>query len=352
MDQLNRDLTYFNQINDVCLQVDIKPGHDFGTTDCVIKVQEPENSQVSLFADNGGRSTTGQYRTGLTVSNQSLSGNRDSLNFTGLNAGGSFAGAISYSAPVNTRGMRLGIGYDKNNANIISGPFKALDISAQSTDFYASVGQPLHASNHFKADLSVEWHERKSGTRFSGDQLIDSVVRAGVLGYSTLSYDQNGAWYTRQDITRSLSGSSNAMGFSRYNLTFARQQLLGKDRNLFLRATTQFTGDNGIPSSELFTIGGMSSVRGFSEGLRSADNGYLVTTEYNFPFSSSKKVRGSVFIDHGAAGEETLTSIGFGTLLNFSGYQSGRISVGVPLGSYADYNQNVRVHFFFQSTIR
>jgi len=100
LDSLEDELFYFNATNDVSLQSELKAGHNYGTTDLILRVKEPEKISGNLFFDNAGRSETGLCRYGLNITNSSLTSNRDSLNLVYFVAEGTQAGALSYSFPV------------------------------------------------------------------------------------------------------------------------------------------------------------------------------------------------------------------------------------------------------------
>jgi hemolysin activation/secretion protein len=119
---------------------------------------------------------------------------------------------------------------------------------------------------------------------------------------------------------------------------------------------------------EQFQIGGMATVRGYSEGLKIGDDGYFVSLEMHTPMPQWKifgqalheMVQGVLFVDHGGAfpykgNDESidhtdyLTSVGGGMLFQFSQYLGGRVYLGVPLGERENDQDSLRLHFFLQS---
>ena len=119
-----------------------------------------------------------------------------------------------------------------------------------------------------------------------------------------------------------------------------------------------------------FQIGGLYTVRGYTEGLLQGDSGYSFSAEYDVPLTSgastpgrnpfTDKWRAFVFIDHGgtfpfkgdgASGDsdDYLTSLGFGFRMNLGNVAQGRIVVGFPLFQRDDKEEGVRVHFYLQS---
>lgn len=363
LDTLEQQLSYFNKTNDIQLRAELKAGKQFGTTDCILKVIEPKNEQAVLFSDNAGNSDTGKYRGGLTWQNSSLSGKRDSLAITALGAKGTLAGSIAYNLPIDNKGTRLGISYDKNQTNVIAGPFESLDIKGNVYDAALTLSRPVIVKTNFKADAFLELHAKKSNTYFSDAELLNTDVRTLIAGYATQLVEKNSLLYIRHDLTTGSKSFGGDKEFYKYNISVVRQKQLSGDRLLMLRAAGQFAIGQNLPSSEQFSLGGMNTVRGYSESLITGDKGYLLSAELQFPISGSAKIKGLAFIDHGGSfpykgngetvdHEDFLTSIGVGTIINFSKATSGRIIIGIPLGHRSDYSQDARVHFFLQSMIK
>ena len=62
---LNKDLLIFNATNDVQLRLVMQPGKAPGTTDYVIEAYEPKKQNWTVFTDNAGSYSTGEWRGGL-----------------------------------------------------------------------------------------------------------------------------------------------------------------------------------------------------------------------------------------------------------------------------------------------
>ncbi len=153
-----------------------------------------------------------------------------------------------------------------------------------------------------------------------------------------------------------------------------RQQVVSNDAVLVLKGSGQLSTVSLLPSPEQFQIGGMSTVRGYPEGMLIGDHGDLVSAELNFPlplpepevlgFSPRKALQGFVFADHGGAfpykgNNESINkndfltgvNVGVGLNLNFTKYLSGKVSMGVPLQTYRTACGGARFYFYFQSAL-
>jgi hemolysin activation/secretion protein len=370
---LERDLQYFNLTNDVQLKAEIKPGDKFGTTDYILKAEEPRNYQVSLFTDNAGRETVGSNRAGMTLTDASLLGIRDQLSATGVWSEGTRALSASYSIPVTSIGTRLGVYYDYNSINVISGAYQNLDITGGASNYGFSVTQPIIVRSTFLVNGFAGMDFKESTTEFSGVQLFKTTVRTVKAGFDFQSYDAKGAWFSSHSVTRGLHVLGGDTTFYKYNLSVVRQQLLTRRVVALFRGTGQISDNKHLPSVEQFLIGGMATVRGYEEALLSGNDGYQVSAEVQFPLASwgtgttgpeqVDKIKGLVFIDHGAAipykgsnesinRYDFLTSGGFGLLLNFSKYLTGRVVVGIPFDKRDESSgRDVRIHFYAQSLL-
>ena len=358
LDSLEQQLTYFNMLNDVRLRAELKPGTVFGTTDIVIIAQEPANEQVVFFSDNAGGKTTGQYRYGFTWTNRSLTGNRDTLSLMPVWSKGTFAGSFSYSVPVNNG--RLAISHNRNRIDILSGPYAHLNVEGYSTDTGLSYTWPQSVRAGFKTEHSLELHAKDSETLFDGTKLVDTAVKTAVYGYTLQANSNTKAVYVRHDITRGYadSGQSQHNHFIKYSMSAVRQQALADGVILTLRLSGQLTPDKNLPTVEQFSLGGMSSVRGYANGLLMGDKGYAVNAEWSKALS--KKTTGLIFIDHGGAfpykgnnesidSNDFLTSFGVGVTLKFSQENVVKLALGLPM-QHQDKN-SPRLHFIWQSTM-
>ena len=111
-----------------------------------------------------------------------------------------------------------------------------------------------------------------------------------------------------------------------------------------LRANYQVIPKDDVPYADQFTIGGLASVRGYSEGLLIGRSGYVVSGELLFPLAPRTRVdkktnevknfignyvKGFIFCDHGMVFPYKGT--GFGARINLPGDLSLRLAWGIPL---------------------
>jgi len=367
---LEDDLVYFNTTNDVQIKAELKPGKEFGTTDCIVRASEPRNYDVQVFADNAGRKDVGRERIGILVRDNSLFGIRDPFTVSATYADGTTGASASYNVPINARGTRIGASYDYNQIKLRSGALEELDISGNSYDASVSLNHPLVATPRFQLNGFLAAHKKKSVTELAEVKFFDVKVITAEYGIDFNRFDNYGFWYSLHKLTNGFDRwGGGDKTFFKYNLYLTRLVAFKNDVVMLFRGSGQLSDSDQLPSTEQFQLGGLSTVRGYSEGLLIGDEGYFTSAELHLPIpvpqddysiKFTNKVKGVIFVDHGAvfpykAGEsinhdDFLTSVGFGFILNFSKYLTGRLNWGVPLGNREKEGQNnIKFHFYLQS---
>ncbi len=352
LQSLENDLQYFNNTNDgVQLKAELAPGKKTGTVDLYLKAAERPHTQYALFMDNAGRDQTGLYRLGFSAANNSLIGYQDRLSLFLLRAEGTVAGSVSYDFPLSIKGSRLGIGYSKNQTQIIAGDFQSVDIQGDYSEYNLSLTKPMLVEEYKKVDGFFELHVKESDTYFSGAKLLTADVKTAVVGFANQSVDEKGIWNFRNSFTRGELGEKQL--FSKYNLSFVRQKSLEKGV-LTTTFTGQLTTDHMLPSSEQFSIGGMATIRGYEEGRLTGDQGYCFNVEVSEQIN--EKLQGFIFLDHGGVfpykgneeeinHDDYLTSTGLGFLVNIKKNLTGKIVLGLPL----ELDDEPAFHFSLQT---
>ncbi|MDU4960067.1 MAG: ShlB/FhaC/HecB family hemolysin secretion/activation protein [Sporomusaceae bacterium] len=355
---LERQLTGFNLANDIRVRAELKPGAAFGTTDIVLVVQEPVNEQLSFFSDNAGSKTTGRYRYGLSYFNRSLTGNRDSLSLTPVWSKGSFSGSAFYNVAM-TNGGRVGISYDRSRIDIISGQFAHLNIEGYSNDLALHFTWPMAVRPGFRSEQSLQLHLKNSETLFDGSKILNTDTNTLAWELSFQTGAERRATLVKHGIVRGYTddGSGNQQ-FVKYTLSVVRQQAFVSGTMQTLRLNGQLTADRSLPTVEQFSLGGMSSVRGYPGGVGNGDKGYLISAEWTRPLS--EQVMGLLFIDHGGAipykgaglgetSDDFLTSVGVGLTTKFDDSNSAKLVLGFPLQHRDEYSP--RLHFVWQASL-
>lgn len=348
--KLEEDLIRFNALYEPKLRADVRAGAEVGKTDITIEVQEAEKYHLTTFADNAGRDTVGENRIGAIYKVNNLLGVNDSIQVVATGTSGSRSYGFSYSIPVSKDDMRLDVSYNYGNIKIVNGPFVPLDITGSSRDLSVGLTQP------FSVGINRQWaaysrlSARNSISKFSGFTQQDLDLNVIALGLSGEAHYNTYAWSLDNSLnfgTKSFGGEDS---FTYYRANASRVDRLTDRLQLLTKAGLQYSFTQVIPSGEQFQVGGLYSVRGFSEGLLSGRNGYFGSVELraalnsppqNSPTGLPPLVQGLVFFEHGAAlpyrpgqsitKDDYLTSAGVGLMMDFGSRISTRLTFAYPL---------------------
>ena len=348
--KLEEDLIRFNALYEPKLRADVRAGAEVGKTDITIEVQEAEKYHLTTFADNAGRDTVGESRIGAIYKVNNLLGVNDSIQVVATGTSGSRSYGFSYSIPVSKDDMRLDVSYNYGNIKIVNGPFVPLDITGSSRDLTVGLTQP------FSVGINRQWaaysrlSSRNSISKFSGFTQQDLDLNLIALGLSGEAHYNTYAWSLDNSLnfgTKSFGGEDS---FTYYRVNASRVDRLTDRLQLLTKAGLQYSFTQVIPSGEQFQVGGIYSVRGFSEGLLSGRNGYFGSVELraalnsppqNSPTGFPPLVQGLAFFEHGAAlpyrpgqsitKDDYLTSAGVGLMMDFGSRISTRLTFAYPL---------------------
>lgn len=359
IERLNEKLLLFNATNDVQLRIAMKAGSKEGTTDYVITAYEPQQYVFGLFSDNAGSQTSGLYRGGMFWQDRSLTGNRDSLFLSSSWTKGTKSFAAGYVTPINHNGTKLGVNYSTNSVHIIDGPMEPLNIKGHSYAMGLSLTQPIRTTETVKSEGGIEYTYQNSQTDFMHMPWVDDTIQGVSLFFDQIDYGRTTVFYqkhayrfgTYKDITE------NTSRFGKYTFNSMYQKVWSAGQTLTARLDGQIPSKQYLPSAEQFYIGGMYSVRGYTESLLGGDGGVMGSIEYAVPLTSSKQTSAYVFLDGGsvwgasAFNDRDLIGTGFGIKSTFAGHMSVNVGVGFPLiRTVNDEEQSrARVHFSFNS---
>jgi len=370
--ELEKDVVFFNRTGDVNIKAELKPGAQTGTTDFILKAEEPPRYQVLAYADNAGREEVGRERIGMRAEDRSLFGYRDVLMLNMLGSDGTVSVNASYNIPFGETGTSIGGNFDFSRITYEKGPLTTLEIDGESKNFGFRLTQPVAVEENYKIDGYVGFNRKASNTDFDQVRLFETIVNEFVAGCNYQAAEDNGAWQISQYVTIGKKNEGDDRDFITYNLQAGRLLRFNNEIAALFRGGLQLSDSKLLPSFEQFQIGGTATVRGYTEGLLSGDNGYFLSAELNFPFLAQTctlmgiplrdKIKGFIFLDHGGAfpykgddqsidSDDFLTGAGFGLIFNFSKYLSGKMICGIPLSKPNGDVEDAELHFYFQSNL-
>lgn len=368
---LEDDIVKFNNNNDVKLRVELSAGEHQGETDINLKAVEPFPFRIAFMSDNQGRQSIGKARWGSMLSADSLFGHRDKLSLGGYLGHGNRVGFADYNFPLNKYGTRLGASVSAGNIAVINGPMRPFGIGGTSQVYSVYLTHPLLDRQGFNLSSYTAGSIKHSTTDISGYKLYDLSTFSVTQGFTAKKDTERGIWYTGHYGSVGFKALGGDEDFFKYEGNITRLHDFGKGIIGQFRVSGQYSPENRLPWMEQFQIGGLSTVRGYSEGLLLGKSGYFASAEIITPLPFLPKaigsdrlgyiypremIKGAVFMDNGMifpykAGDaidsgEFLMSWGLGLRVNIARDLAARLYWGFGLKNrYETDNHFGRFHF-------
>lgn len=369
---LEKQVITFNNNNDVKLNVKIKPGEEVGTTDVDIKTDDKFPFHITGVFDNMGRENIGVLRGGAIISSDSLFGIRDKF------AGGAYFGKHSqvafadYNAPINNKGTRLGGSFSYNHVSIKNGPFKDFGIKGKTFAYTGYVSHPIIQKPNMSLNSYTAANIKLTSTDVSDITLFKTRTYSGTQGLNARWDTPKGIWLTGHYGTVGYFDSDGHNdAFFKYEGNGVRLHDFGHGIIGEFRVAGQWSPTDKLPWIEQYQTGGMSSIRGYSEGVLIGRSGYNTTAEIITPIPFlPKKIGGekigyisprdiikfAAFVDHGGIFSDTsgtlpdnqfLVGTGAGLRINMTNELMARLYWGFGLvnTSYEADHKTGRFHF-------
>ncbi len=372
---MEQDLKRFNRnARSVQMSAKLKPGEEYGTTDVILHAEEKFPYHFTASWDSFGRETTGLMRGGLMLSTDSFLGFQDRLTGAINLSRGAQNPFIDYNVPINKKGTRLGVSYMYGNNKVKSGQYKEFDLGANTHVLSTYITHPLIDNEKGALNFNTSANFKFSKATISDyiySNYKDYNLAVGLGGHRNFkrSVLYGSLYSTNGIIDDHIRHNSNF--FTKITADGYYVHYLPKGIIATLRAGGQYS-PHDIQYIEQYQIGGISSVRGYSESLLLAASSYFVSAELllpipflpetiNVPFTKGEKqyrlrdsFKFAVFYDQGAifpheGHVETpnfLMSVGAGIRMAISKFITARLYVGIPLMNTSMYHEaNARVHF-------
>ncbi len=318
---VQRQLLLMNDQRDLNVRSVLREGSKEGEVDVVLQVSDSRPLHFGIDYNNLGSRTTGEHRLGATFQWGNLSGRGDTLSLRYVNSGllnadtdGVNLFMVGYQTPLNNVGTTFDLSY-ANSAFQVGQEFQVLDIRGRADVIRALVRHQLIRSVDANLVLEGGFIYQDIENRILGQALSEDRLREAIFGLSgdwgegqARNY---GSFRLTQDLGSALGGMSPGDplssrgaggGFTKMNFDLSRVQGLSSSAYLVLRGTQQ-TAFAPLPYAEQYGLGGIGSVRGYSQSAYLGDSGYSLSAELRFaPLAEHRELfEIGGFIDHGGA---------------------------------------------------
>lgn len=307
-------ITDLRDLSGVDASMALQKGEEFGETDMHVYLEEVDDHNSFASIDNYGSQLTGKYVGRLHMENGNLLGLGEKYTLDLRASDEDLYGVeVAMETPIGISNVKLetSYGYTENEIGA-----QLASIGASGETHRGLVGLKSDVVNTrddkvtLRGGLEMRQHEAFiNGTETSDDdirrlygelsyltRMPDTVLYAS--GRSSIGVDVFGASEDRDADLSRATGDPDAL--------ILEGQLVGNHRLLadgFIRGV--FTGqyaDEDLLSSDLFTLGGYGSVRGFEPAQASGEKGVQFSVEYNHVLDvhPDYDVRVGPFFDGGA----------------------------------------------------
>ncbi len=289
-------LMYAHDLPGVTVSSTFQPGENTGDTDLVMVANEAKRPyKFTLGANNYGTELTGRYRAeaGLEWANPFRLG--DVFNVIvdyALDPNDNVYGAMTYQAPIgHTPGLSAVVGASRNELQINSGTFAALDVKGPSSLYYGGLDWKFINRDDLESVATLHVIREESRLDSLGMQLSNEKFTVAELGWHALQTDKrfHGVNILQVGLRQSLKDDSaepdlvspvHSRNFLVAKVAYTRMQFLTKSQRLDFKLVGQYTRDALVPL-EQFALGGPDSVRAYPIADALRDRGYYTAIEYH-----------------------------------------------------------------------
>ncbi|WEN14474.1 ShlB/FhaC/HecB family hemolysin secretion/activation protein [Rhodanobacter sp. AS-Z3] len=289
-------LLYARDLPGVTVASTFQPGEHTGDTDLVMIATEAKRPlKFTLGANNYGTPLTGRYRAQAGVEWANPLGIGDVFNLNvdyALVPSDNIYGAASYRVPATSiPGLTAVVGASRNELQINTGTFAALDVKGPSSMYYGGADWKFINRDDLQMVSTLHLIREESRLDSLGIHLSDEKFLLAELTYGLLHTDRrfNGVDILQVGVRKSINDDSldpdlvsplHAHSFLVGKLSYTRMQFLTKSQRLYLKIVGQYSNDALIPL-EQFALGGPDSIRAYPIADALRDRGYYTSLEYH-----------------------------------------------------------------------
>jgi hemolysin activation/secretion protein len=337
-----------------------------------VQLQEVPAIRGGVVLDNYQASSIGSIQGSVFLSHDNLLGFGDRFSAEYGRTEGLNLYNFSYTLPINAYDGTLSLRYGNNRSKIIEDIFRDLGIRSKTRTFSIALRQPIVRTPRTEFALGLSLDLRRSQT-FLLDDIPFSFSEGAENGESkvtVLRFSQD--WVNRAPNRVLAARSQFSFGLNAFGATtndtgtdgqffswlgqFQWVQQLSPRLLLLTRTAAQLTPDS-LLSLEQFSLGGVGTVRGYSQNQLVTDNGILGSVELRIPLTKDPNVlQIAPFFDIGKGWnrQETdldslLIGLGIGLEWRPSSNLDIRLDYGIPLKSVSDRGNSLQENGFYFS---
>ena len=337
-----------------------------------LDVTEADPFTLQLTLDNQRSPLVGSFRRKFDIEHLNFFGFGDRFTVGYVNTDGSNSlDNLSYTIPINASNGTISFRHSRTASDLVylEAPFDIFDIETDTIDYDLTYRQPLYQTpnREFTVGATASLSLAQSLGFFGNEEpfpISNEANARGEIRISALRLFQEYVDRDRRQVFAALSEFNIGLDIfdSTINDNLADSRFLswrGQGQylrllnsrppytSLLLRGNLQFSNDLLLPR-EQFSLGGASSVRGYSQNALFGDNGLFLSAEVRQPILSVSEwdldLQVAPFIDFGTVWNDanseqpirrdTISGVGIGLLLNIGTNFDARLDWGIPLDGF------------------
>ncbi len=278
----------------------LAPGATTGSTDVILQSAPAQKSwSAQINADNAGNRFSGQERLLLDAAVRDVGTIGDVLSVrTQLASGLQFIG-LAYSLPLGHQGWQLDLNASAMNYSLCCS-FAPLQAQGDSQAWGAGLRYPILLLADRSLIAEASYAHKSSEDRTLGITNANKTTQPLSLGLAWTyaaalegSLLQSGRLnYTSGQLEQKINPNLNTpKRYNKWRADYSAIFQMSLRQQWLLKAAGQAAGSN-LDSSEKFSLGGASGVRGWPAGEASGDSGALLTAEWRYQLNSTSRIAG------------------------------------------------------------
>lgn len=213
---------------------------------------------------------------------------RDILTFGGMLSKGSESYFASYEIPEPLLKTRIGVGFDYSTTEIISGPLHPLNVDGHFYDYYIYVKKPFWVTETMISNFNLSFSAKNGANYVDSYRTQTTKTDLITLAFDNIWIFNGGYLFNLLSAGQGVKALEGKNEFTKFNYSGEFQTAVWGPLAFNLKAKAQLkAGGHDLPSSEQFQLGGVNTVRGYTEGMLIGDKGFDVMSELQFDFTST-----------------------------------------------------------------
>jgi hemolysin activation/secretion protein len=275
----------------------LAPGAAQGSTDVALQTPpQPQRWNARLSVDNSGNRYSGQVRVMADASLRDLGTLGDQVQLRSQFAQGLRYASLGYVLPVGNDGLRLDASFSRLTYELCC-QFAPLQAEGSVNQWSLGARYPLILSAERSLNLEANLTRRHSIDQTVGNTNANKTATPLSLALAwndSSAFNgrllQNGRFaFTSGKLSQKVAPNPNTpSSYRKLKADYAATAFAQTNQQWLFKANAQAALTN-LDSSEKFSLGGASGVRGWPAGEASGDSGAILSAEWRYQFMSTPR---------------------------------------------------------------